>query len=744
MAALLLVGALAACSGDDATEDQGERGHDGGDASTDAASWPDGGPTLGPLVSGTTSIVEGTYVWTDHAYDDRGANTDDGDRTVLDDAGGDAAYPEPLSNAADLIQLQVGTDGDALEVTAVFETLVGPDVPALVVGFDTDGDASTGAAALPLLDWAPSEPLGLEHVAVLSADGAHLVHATPEGVWEHGGDDTPDVEVDPDENVLRAVLAFTDEGPLPFSRPGAGDRWRAVAATTLADELDDDVGGEPGRPGTATTYDLAFVGDEPPYLWQEHRQADVLAGKAPPDLGTGIGAIDGAVLGDESVTEVDLGREPGFHTYLYRSELALDEGIASTEDGLEYLGPYQPYLVWIGDDGWEPDQPISVFLHGLQQNHLGSVAPGGAYLGTARALSEEVHQLAQYAVDGVDFPPHSTTVWPLARGEALGYQGIAEQDVLDVLADASLRLQPDEDRVVLQGASMGGIGAFRLAARHPDLWSAVVPIIGFAPDETEPLLSNLTNVPIRQINGVDDPLIDAARAEATTDLLGRLGLEHRAWMLDGRGHEAGGHVYDCVYEEVVDLVRATAPARVSYTVDPSTFVEDPEVGLELRYDGAWWVSGIEAAGDGPATVEATSLAAQDAERRPVTIDEPGASDPQDGGDLCGENPGVRTGDTWRHRAVELEVIGEREPQDVLEVNLTRVATATIDLDGAGIAAGTPAEVAVTTDGPATLVLVGLEPGQVVHEGTRGIEADAEGRVEVTLVDGVTQLVVDLA
>ena len=44
---------------------------------------------------------------------------------------------------------------------------------------------------------------------------------------------------------------------------------------------------------------------------------------------------------------------------------------------------------------------------------------------------------------------------PFARG-TMGYQGIAEQDVYDVLADVKRHYPVDEDRIYLTGASMGG------------------------------------------------------------------------------------------------------------------------------------------------------------------------------------------------------------------------------------------------------------------------------------------------
>lgn len=729
LAVVLLVGA---CSSDDEASNPDDSSTVDGSGEGEPvgldAGWVDSAPALGPLVSGTSSMVEGTFVWTDHAYDDRGANAGPGDRTVLDDAGGDAGYPDGLTNAADLIQLQLsassGEDGESTDVAVLLETLTDPGVPAVVVGLDTDADPSTGADALPGLSWEPDEPLGLE-LALLLAEDAGQVAVAEDDAWSEAA--TPAVEVDAEENLLQMTV---DEQLLP--RDGT---WRVVTATGLAAELSDLTADE----STATAYDLT-VGGEEPYQWQDYVQADVLAGLAPAE--EAVLSVESDQLGTDA-TDVEQGREPGFHTYLYRSELALAEGTASTPEGLELLGPYQPYLVWIGDDGARADEPLTVFLHGSQQNHLGSVMPGGAYLGTARPLSDEVHQLAQYAVDGVDFPPHTTTVWPLARGEGLGYQGIAEQDVLDVLADAEARLAPDPDRIILTGASMGGIGAFRLGARHPDRWSAVAPIIGFAPDETEPLLENLTGVPIRQINGAVDPLIDAAEAEATTDLLDELELDFRAWMLDDRGHEAGGFVYDCVYEGLPELERDPSPPQVTYTVDPSLFEVDPETGLDLTYDGAWWVSDIEPAGGEAATVTATSRARQDVDLEAVHVDRRGESGPE-GADLCGPDPDVSTGDTWRERAVVLEVAEEREPSDQVELVLVEVAAVTVDLEAAGVTSGDDAVVQVSADGNAEVVLAGLAPGQAVEADGEVVEADEDGTVTVAVDEGDTTITVDAA
>ena len=69
---------------------------------------------------------------------------------------------------------------------------------------------------------------------------------------------------------------------------------------------------------------------------------------------------------------------------------------------------------------------------------------------------------------------------PLAHG-TMGYQGVPEQDVLDVLADVKRRFRIDEDRVYLTGLSMGGGGTLWLGLTRPGLWAAIAPVCASVP-----------------------------------------------------------------------------------------------------------------------------------------------------------------------------------------------------------------------------------------------------------------------
>ena len=683
-------------------------------------------PELGELISGTAAYVNGTFVWTDYAYDDHGPNqtaASGGDRTNSALAGGDAVYPTEIAggNAADLIQLQIGLGAEGLTVRALLETLTDPSLPVLGVAFDTDADPSTGAATLPGGQWPVAGPLGVDTLLVLSAGGGE-VQRFAAGTWTSTAQFA--VAVDSATNVIAATV------PRAAVDPGHAT-WRAVAVAGIAGA------GGSWLDGAAPIFDLAFVGHELLIRWQENEQADILAGVL--DSNRAAATIDFGRVADGANEAPELGS--GFHTFLYHSALELPEGVTTDPAGNRiYLGPYQPYAVYIPAELSAPT-PMAVFLHGLSQNHLGAVFVGDAYLGTGRALSEDPFTLfPQFSQDGFDFPPATLQVHPLARGQALGYRGIAHQDVLDVLADAVRRFDVDPDRISLQGASMGGIGTYRMGALEPDRWSAVVPLIGFQATSLQPLSANLLNVPVRQINGVVDPLIPEVSASAAAARLDELGYDYRYWLIEGRGHEAGGFIYDCVFGEVATYRRTPNPARVRYTVDASLDEIDPLSGLALRFDSAYWVSAIrprdpQALG----TVEATSLALPRFEETVTRIDEV-RDNIASGADLCGPNPDVQTEETWRERGIDIARGAALPIANALDIDLTNVAAARFDLARAAIDSGATGSLAVMSDGPTAITLSGLRGGQsILRGGTTATVASPRGIATVDLPGGVSEL-----
>jgi predicted esterase len=680
-------------------------------------------PEYWPMVCGTSLDVGGTYVWTDYAYDDRGANTQGGDLSNPATAGGDAVYPAWAApgNAADLIQLQIGEQEGNILVRAVLETLTDAQVPLLGVAFDTDGDAETGAATAPGGGWVADGPLGIEKLVVVAADGAE--------VWSYGdvgwsASEPFAATVDPNSNSMETVVPHS---MLAFPQHGA---WRVFGVLGIRNAA-----GGSWLDGQELIYDLAFVGNEPEYGWQDRRQADILAGALASS--NAAVAIDFDVL-HRGATEVANPLAPGFHTYLYRSQLQLGEGIVTRSDGThEFNGPYQPYLIYVPEIVTE-GRPLTIFLHGANGNHLGSVFnfPDGNYIGTGRMLSEELFVIAPFAVDGTDFPPNAVTVYPLGRGETMSYRDAAEQDVLDVTDDAIRRVGSDPDHVALSGASMGGMGTFRIGALYPDRWSVAIPIIGYARDSFD-LLENFRNLPVRQINGFKDPLVNYAPAQETAERLHELGMDHYFWLLYERGHEGGGFVYQCVYDEAKDYVRNENPAHIVYRLDPSMSAIDETIGLNLRHDSAYWMSGIRAEDESTiCTVDVTSEALPRWEQHLSEVDS--EFDNRGGGwNLCGPDPAMQpTKDTWH----ELSWVVSNEdllPQaNSVTATLENVAAVTFDLNRAGIGMGEEASISLSTDGPSSLTVKGLSPGHGVSlDGSEAGTSDDEGVATIEIPSG---------
>lgn len=560
------------------------------------------------------------------------------------------AYRNGERNAADLIQLQVTVEDGEVIITAVLQTLVDPSVPAVTVELDTDLD----------------------------------------GVSDHtltGGD------VDTASNTVRLRLA---------EDPGRAV-WNITASVATASD--------------GVVHDLAYVGDELPEGWQDARQQAVLTGSEARPWGT----VDFGLIADRATIEPDL-TEPGWHTLLYRSGLSLGEGIGSstitTVDGRSvpsgdlYAGPYQPYLVWVPEH-LPTSPPLVVHMHGLGGTHTstyGLIGPG--------------------LVD-----PAAVVVSPLGRGGTTFFMGAAEQDVLDVIDDSLARFGADPDRVVLSGTSMGGFGTFRLAVLRPDRFSVALPLIGTGasaqsafpgvpaavsnevfppgrfPGGQAELLANLWNLPLRAVNGQADPIVNNVLSTEDLALLTNLGSDHRFWVLLRRHHEVVPQVTACLFDQATKAVRATAPARVRYVVEPATWIDDPATGLHLRYDQAYWISRLVASGD-LGSVDATSLARADRTLVGERVDGIGDNIVA-GADLCGPNPAVRTNDSWREHGV-VQRPGPPQPvSNGLQITLEGLDTATVDLPRAGLITSAPLTVHVTSDQGSALRLTGSWTHSVV-------------------------------
>jgi poly(3-hydroxybutyrate) depolymerase len=127
---------------------------------------------------------------------------------------------------------------------------------------------------------------------------------------------------------------------------------------------------------------------------------------------------------------------------------------------------------------------------------------------------------------------------PFGRGNT-DFQGIGEQDVLRVMDEMQARYSTDPNRVVLVGYSMGGLGAWCIAARHPQRFNAMMALAGrgdfyvwhkLKPEELPPWQRRLVdtqfasawahqlkNTPILAVHGQNDSLVSFVEGRAIFD-----------------------------------------------------------------------------------------------------------------------------------------------------------------------------------------------------------------------------------
>jgi poly(3-hydroxybutyrate) depolymerase len=262
----------------------------------------------------------------------------------------------------------------------------------------------------------------------------------------------------------------------------------------------------------------------------------------------------------------------------------------------------QPYGLYIPKNyDAKKKYPLVMMLHGAGSNHRlelrrvfgKSNAPGETDVEASRVFPEW---------KDVDY----LVAVPYARG-TMGYQGVAEKDVMDVLADVKKRFSVDEDRTYLTGLSMGGGGTLWIGLTRPDLWAAIAPVCPAPPAGTEDLAPNALNYPAWFHHGDKDQAVPVAVSRDWTKKLKELetnveyteypGVNHNSW----ENAYANGQIFDWFSKFKRDM----HPARVRF------------VTKNYKYDHAYWVTidkivpgmlaEIDAKFTGPNTLEITTI-----------------------------------------------------------------------------------------------------------------------------------------
>jgi predicted esterase len=297
---------------------------------------------------------------------------------------------------------------------------------------------------------------------------------------------------------------------------------------------------------------------------------------------------------------------PGrFYNRIFRSGQNYGEGIElknnpSSPGGSpepQFLSPHQPYGLYI-PSSYQPGTPAPLLLngHSLDVNH------------------NEYEAVSPNLFNQLGDQRSSFVITPLARGMDTWYIDSGFIDVIEAWNDLKAHYTIDDDRTAIGGYSMGGYMTYRMGLLMPDKFSAAVPYVGppayqlwVPPNPPQPpgafqfvghttnVVYNALNLPFEINNGALDELVPVAGAEEHAKAFRDLGYTHLYYLYPSADHFAligadeWGHTRDWLDDHPQ---RDLNPIEVHFKRYPA--MDLPQHGL--RFDGAYWVDGMELRG----------------------------------------------------------------------------------------------------------------------------------------------------
>jgi poly(3-hydroxybutyrate) depolymerase len=105
-----------------------------------------------------------------------------------------------------------------------------------------------------------------------------------------------------------------------------------------------------------------------------------------------------------------------------------------------------------------------------------------------------------------------------------------EGSVLALMDHLGKTLAIDRKRVLCTGYSMGGVGTWYLAGRHPDRFTAAIPIAGRPPADLD------VKVPVYALHGRDDEVMPIGPTESLINHLSAGGADARLMVVNDATH----------------------------------------------------------------------------------------------------------------------------------------------------------------------------------------------------------------
>ena len=185
---------------------------------------------------------------------------------------------------------------------------------------------------------------------------------------------------------------------------------------------------------------------------------------------------------------------------------------------------------FIGNPKWDGREryPLLIWLHGAGQSGSDNEAQmAGAPRPMLSEESQKQHPCFFLA--------------PQCPSRDIGWKNEVADNLVALIGDLVESLPIDENRIYLTGSSMGGSGTWYLAAKHPRIFAAAVPLCGGGDPKQA---AALKTIPFWVFHGDQDDQVPVERSRSMVEAVKAVGGERMNYTeLAGAGHLITATVY---------------------------------------------------------------------------------------------------------------------------------------------------------------------------------------------------------
>ena len=215
------------------------------------------------------------------------------------------------------------------------------------------------------------------------------------------------------------------------------------------------------------------------------------------------------------------------------------------KDELDYVIKHGPLY-----EAWIQKKDIPFVIISPQLHMFGFDKKGLSYIDNRR--KKEIPQRLETGVPSrpPDFPTQDAMLGALAEVDMsevdpllpMGWEQV-EDDLLTILADTQQNFRVDKNRIVITGLSYGGFGTWYMASKHPEMFSAMVPVVGWGhPSLVDPIAKY--KIPLWVFAGGRDDSVQAKYFYAGLNKLEKSGYNDvRFTVHEDMGHDTWTRVY---------------------------------------------------------------------------------------------------------------------------------------------------------------------------------------------------------